>query len=341
MLKRFLIPLLALFVLVAPVAAQSDCPKEPILTQGRHGTMLVAADVHESPGFASPTNGSLEVGAMVQALDAPPQCVDGTWWWQVSDGQYVWGGWMPEIVDSGAVVAPFTFQPATPIPVDVPISQPITTTPDLPLPTISPAAAPQTVDVPFASWDWATATGAAYPAGPDPLTLQLPDHYAGDLPAPPVDLNGVYFLPDAALNADQLALLAQNGFVVVPGSYAQFDDVYGDWSNLDTGQADFITTDALLHSLYLIYQNALMFLEESTLYGQVGDVLMQGYQAAEQQAHDAVSTPLEAAAHKAAVYFAVPLLLIADGENDYVQGYNQIHGFRRTQAVAVQRDRRG
>ncbi len=224
MLRRLLIPILALFVLVAPVAAQTECANPPILTQGRHGTMLVNADVHESAGFASPTNGTLEAGAMIQALDAPPQCVDGTWWWQVSDGQDVWGGWLPEIVASQAVVEPFAFQPATPIAVDVPMQPPVMTTPDVPLPTVNPATMPTTLDVPFAAWDWATATRAAYPKAPDPLTMQLPDHYAGDLPAPPVDLSSVYFVQDAGLNADQLALLAQNGFVVVPGRYPQFDD---------------------------------------------------------------------------------------------------------------------
>ena len=65
----------------------------------------------------------------------------------------------------------------------------------------------------------------------------------------------------------------------------------------------------------------------STLYGQVGDVLMQGYQAAEQQAHEAVGTPLETAARNAAVYYAVPLMLIADGENSYVQGLSSKRRF--------------
>ena len=323
MLKRSLILMLALLVVVAPVAAQTDCPNPPILTQGRHGTILANTDAHEAAGFASPTNGTLQAGAMVQALDAPPQCVDGSWWWQVSDGQNVWGGWMPEIVAGQAVAKPFEFQPVTPVPLDVPLQQPVMTTPDVPLPTISPSTTPQTLDASFAAWDWETATRSAYPKAPDPLTLQMPDQYAGDLPVPPVDLSGVYFVQDAALNADQLALLAQNGFVVVPGSYAQFDDAYADWSNLDTGQADFITTDALLHSLFLTYQNALMFLEESALYGQIADMLMQGYQAAEQQAQQAVGTPLETAAHNAAVYYAVPLILIADGEGSYVQGSDQ------------------
>ncbi len=280
-----------------------------------------------SAAFASPVNGTLAAGAMIQALNLPPQCVDGIWWWQVTDGQDVWNGWLPETVESAAVVEPFAFQPAPPMPVDVPLQPPLMTTPDVPLPTVSPAVTPQTLDPAFAAWDWATATRAAFPAGPDPLTMRLPDRYGGDLPLLPVDLSSVYFVQDAALNADQLALLAQNGFVVVPGSYAQFDDAYADWSNLDTGQADFITTDAILHALYLTYQNALMFLEQSTLYGQITHVLMQGYQAAEQQAHEAVGTPLEAAAHKAAVYFAVPLILIADGENYYLQGYDQVPVF--------------
>ena len=135
----------------------------PILTQGRHGTMLLATDVHEAAGFASPVNGTVQSGAMVQVFAAPPQCVDGTWWWQINDGQNVWGGWMPEMVDGQAVVKLFAFQPATPVAVDVPMRAPVMTTPDVPLPTVNPATTPPTLDVPFTTWDWASATRRGVP----------------------------------------------------------------------------------------------------------------------------------------------------------------------------------
>ncbi|MBI1256527.1 MAG: DUF3160 domain-containing protein, partial [Chloroflexi bacterium] len=154
----------------------------------------------------------------------------------------------------------------------------------------------------------------------------LPAKYAGDLPTPPVDLSMVYFVKDANLNADQLTLLSQNGFVVVPGHAEQFDDVYQDHENEwdhNTGKAQFITTDALLHTFFLGYQNALMFLEMEHFYGDVADFLMKGYQAAETQYNDAKGTPLEAAARKAALYYAVPLMLIAQGDQYYVHGYDE------------------
>lgn len=84
-------------------------------------------------------------------------------------------------------------------------------------------------------------------------------------------------MQDANLNDTQLALLAQNGFVVVPSPYQQFDTAYRpyseDWDHLD-GKAQFVTTDALLHTLFIAYQNALMFMETSVFYGDVANFLI-------------------------------------------------------------------
>jgi hypothetical protein len=66
-----------------------------------------------------------------------------------------------------------------------------------------------------------------------------------------------------------------------------------------------------------------MFLETEHFYGDVADFLMKGYQAAETQYNEAKGTPLEDAARKAAIYYAVPLMLIAHGDQYYVHGFEQ------------------
>lgn len=326
-MKRSLFLIFALLlVAVTPIAAQGDdCAIPTQLAPRQHGTALQDVDTHDTAGFEKPVTGTLPQGELFQALpDVQPVCIDGTLWWQIiSWNSY---GWIPETVDGAYVVERFSFTPEAPVPFDVPLSQPVMTNPDVPVPTIAPQANPASINPSFAGWDWEAFVADSYIKAPDPLALQLPDAYAGDLPVPPVDLSNVHFVTDANLNANQLALLAQNGFVVVPGEAQQFDDIYSrvfnDWDNT-TGKAPFVTTDALLHSLFLAYQNALMFLEKSTFYGEVANFLMQGYQAAEAQYHEAQGTPLESAARSAAIYYAVPLMLIAQGENGYVQGYEQ------------------
>jgi hypothetical protein len=325
-MKQAFLLIIALLVLVAPAAAQNDatCGK-PVLAQGAHGTLLIPVDTYIEAGFDNGTYGSLEEGATIQLLsNFEPRCVDGVLWYEViSDMGY---GWIPDTLNGQPVFEPYVFTPEAPIPYDIPLVQPVMSSRDLPLPTVAPAANPTTLDGAFGDWDWQAFIENGYIFPPDPLALQMPQAYAGDLPTPPVDLSDVYFVQDANLNDEQLALLSQNGFVVVPGHAAQFDDVYrdyeGEW-NGSTGKARFVTTDALLHSLYLGYQNALMFLELDHFYGNAAEFLMSGYEAAEAQYHEAAGTPLEDATRKAAVYYAVPLMLIAQGETYYVEGYEQ------------------
>src|SRR5690606_28749581 len=136
-------------------------------------------------------------------------------------------------------------------------------------PWLIPPAAPWLI-----AWDWAAFIGSGYGSDvPDPATITPPPVYAGDMPALPVDLGAVRFVDDAGLNDNQRALLAQNGFVVVPGGFAQFDDAYQEddvWSSIppgfnwelptdqqDIGHAFFVTTDAMLHSLHYVFDNLL------------------------------------------------------------------------------------
>lgn len=324
-MNRFLFTLLALFLLAAPAAAQqATCASAALIAPGEHGNPLVDIDTHESPGFGTQVSGTLTAGDTFQVLpDSQPQCIDDTRWYQIiSMSAY---GWIPETIGGETLFIQYVFTPEAPVPFNVPLQNPVITTFEHPLPTVTPAVNPETLDVPFAHWDWNAILGDSYYQASDPLALQMPTQYAGDLPVPPVDLSSIYFLQDANLNDAQLALLAQNGFVVVPSTYQQFDDVYGDYQAWDhqTGKADFVTTDALFHALFVVYQNTLMFLETSSFYGDVASFLKQGYQTAEQQYREVAGTPLEASARKAAVYYAVPLMLLAEGEEYYVQGYEQ------------------
>lgn len=253
-----------------------------------------------------------------------PICQDNRWWWHIAVGEF-YDNWMPETVNEIVVLEPYRFIPVAPIAFDIPMTDPVQSALDIPLPTVQPADNP--TDIAFVDWDWDTYIAGQWYQPPDPMALQLPDVYGGDLPVPPVNLNDVYFVEDANLTQGQLALLAQNGFVVVPGNVPQFDDIYRqEWDHTE-GKGDFITTDALLHSLFLTYQNALMFLEMNELYGSVSQFVGEGYLGAEAQYQEAIGTALEVPARNAAIYYAVALSLLADGESSYLIGYNQTPGF--------------
>src|SRR5690606_14882407 len=144
-----------------------------------------------------------------------------------------------------------------------------------------------------------------YMDAPNPALMMLPAAYQGDLPSAPVNLSEVYFVQDAGLNDAQLALLSQNGFVVVPSPHQQFDEAYqyGEWSHQD-GKGDFITTDVMLHTFFLVYQNLLMFLEMERFYGEVSTFVGAGFLNAQATWRDLAGTPLEVNARNAAVYYA-------------------------------------
>ena len=339
-MKRIILTVLiiALLVPAMPALGQDqtcgDAPPSRLI--GEQHAQIVAGQV--VPVYDSPKGnlvGSLPADTGAISLRKAPQCADNAWWWNVSVGEY-YNNWIPETVNGAYVLKPFVLVPNPPVPLGVPMTAPVISNPSVPLPAVQLASNPQNIG--FAAWDWsAIITPDWYPKPPDPMALQLPDAYAGDLPVPPVNLDNVFFVQDANLNAAQLALLAQNGFVVVPGGVAQFDEIYSQtgWDHTK-GQADFITTDALLHTLYLTYQNALMFLEMDEFYGQVATFVGNGYQAAEAQFAETTGTALETPARNAAVYYAVALMLLADGENYYTVGFDQTTGFAAGEPIPSQ-----
>jgi hypothetical protein len=338
-MKRLVVLCLVVTMLlpVLPVSAQEDsCGSAP------PSRLIGARHAQTSAGQIAPVYdvvGGTKTGEITSPTDPiylveGPQCGDNTWWWHVAAGDF-YNHWMPENAGSTYLLEPYRFIPAPPVLLGVPMTEPVISSPDVPLPPVTPAGNPQ--NIVYAPWDWETLIKDAWHKPPDPIALQLPDAYAGDLPVPPVNLDAVHFVQDANLTSEQLALLAQNGFVVVPGGVPQFDEIYqgSSWSH-ENGRGDFITTDALLHSLFLTYQNALMFLELNEFYGSVVNFVAGGYQAAEAQIAEAAGTPLETPARNVAVYYAVALLLLADGEPYYIVGYEQEAGFQADDLIPSQ-----
>ncbi len=322
-------PVVAVFVLClsllpAPILAQGGCDNPPPrLEVGRHGIVTpgLPVRVRAQAGLTGEEVGKLDPGTVFEVVDGP-QCADSINWWLVSTLD-VYGVWLAEGQDGRYFVEPYQFVPPTPQAVGVPMTAPVITSPTVPLPAVAPSDQMPTLSDSYAVWDWDAVLASGYLQAPDPLTLRLPAAYAGDFPSLPVNLDTVRFVTDANLNPAQLALLAQNGFVVIPGGWPQFDQVYNDdtWPQAE-GRGDFITTDAFLHALFLTYQNALMFLELGPFYADVSAFVGRGYQAAEAQWQGAIGTPLEQAAFNAAVYYAVPLRLLADGEEYYTDSFS-------------------
>lgn len=313
--------LLAILLTTLPISAQETCNNPPPrLTVGRHGIVTPGTplNVRSAPGTDAEQLGQMEAGIVFEVTDGPV-CAGGINWWNVNGGEF-WGFWIAEGAEGAYFVEPYRFVPAAPTELNVPMTPPVISDQVVPLPAVVPTGNPATIAAAFAPWNWIMLAGETIP---DPLALQLPPAYAGDFPELPVDLNTVHFVQDAGLNAQQLALLAQNGFVVVPGGYPQFDEVYRNdtWPHQE-GKGDFITSDALLHSLFLSYQNALMFLEQTAFYRNAANFVGAGYQQAEIQWQKASGTPLEAETRSAALFYAVPLILLADGEDHFTTSFS-------------------
>ena len=111
----------------------------------------------------------------------------------------------------------------------------------------------------------------------------------------PVDLSDVHFVQDANLNDTQLALLAQNGFVVVPKALTDLTTCTATskaWNHTE-GKADFVQQMRCC-TLFLAYQNALMFLKWH-VYGDVANFSCRATAAAG-AAREAVGTRVEVSA---------------------------------------------
>ena len=100
--------------------------------------------------------------------------------------------------------------------------------------------------------------------------------------------------------------MAQNGFVVVPAGFEQFDDAYSGFN-----ENNFVTTDAMLHSLHYVFDNLLTDLEKDLLFDQTRDMAIAVYQTLRAQSAALHGTALEEPNHAAETYMAVAVGLLA------------------------------
>lgn len=259
--------------------------------------------VRAEPGLSSEIVAELEEGTLLEVADGPI-CADEIYWWQLAAPVE---GWVAEGVDGVYFVTPLAVSSEN---------------------SVFGTSAFQ--------FDWDAFQELIRRENlPNPLTIQPPAVYAGDMPNLPVDLSTVRFVADAHLNEAQMALLAQNGFVVIPRGHVQFDDAYNPyfegndaWPTIpenfdynadedvltDYGRGFFVTTDAMLHALHLIFDNLLTDLEKEAFSYVVPDELLRPtLEAAHAQAEQAAGTPLEVPARTAELYLAVGMELFQAG----------------------------
>ncbi|GAA5535100.1 DUF3160 domain-containing protein [Deinococcus aluminii] len=107
----------------------------------------------------------------------------------------------------------------------------------------------------------------------------------------------------APLNAAQRAALAQQGFVIVPAGWRQFDAVYE--ATRYANQPVFVTTDAVLHVYHLVFDKLLRDLERETLAPTARRLTALLVADARRQVQALAGTPLEDDARRALAYLAV------------------------------------
>ncbi len=298
----FLLMTLLIFSMSVPVQAQNGCGDAPVpqLIVGQNGEVLFTdgspLNVRDAGSLNGTLVGQIPEGASFVVVEGPV-CADDIYWWHIQGGGV--DGWAAEGVSGAYFVGP------------------VATT------TLAPESS--TANLGFVTtWDWAAFPGSRN--SPDPMTITPPPVYAGDMPTLPVNTNEVLFVEDANLNAEQLALLAQNGFVVIPAGFDQFDDAYygygEDWptvpadfgsEEMSLGHPLFVTTDSMLHALHYIFDNLLTDLERSAFITQIADSTQASLNAAHIQAQMVTDTPLAVPAHNAELYLAVGLELLSPG----------------------------
>ena len=326
-MRKMLFALVLLWSVTIPAAAQDACGASlpTRLTVGQQGLVTVDEgfflNLRAMPGVNSSTLLRLADGEFFDVIGGP-QCVDGILWWKVQ--QFALTGWIAESASGAYMVEPF----------DTGVLPTIAVLPS-PVPALSPvllANNPDTLETDFIQWDWETflADMSSFYQPPDPLTVTLPESYQGtDIPSGPFDLSDVRFVDEIEFTEAQLALLAQNGFVVVPAGKLQFEDAYrymGDYDNetgvngwdAETGHSFWVTTDAMLHSLHVAFDNLLQFLEVEQFHSRLRDVLTASYTAAVEGWEAAQDSDLEPAARAAVTYYAVALGLLDPTSYDSV-----------------------
>ncbi|NPV92855.1 MAG: DUF3160 domain-containing protein [Firmicutes bacterium] len=145
---------------------------------------------------------------------------------------------------------------------------------------------------------WAAASGfAAYREEPVTVKPAVPDYQVA------ADLNNVINKQQFEFSPDALRLLTTNSFVVAPAKYTEFYDLYD--SSRYEYVANFVTTDAMMHSYHLYFDHLLSSVEKQHLYPTLKklnrsmlDVSIEEYQGLK-------GTGWENAARRNVAYFAV------------------------------------
>lgn len=218
------------------------------------------------------------------------------------------------------------------------------------IPPVIPTHNPDTLITPLGVWDWETySSNTSWMANlPDPLAVRLPDVYMGSLPTLPIaDISQVRYVDELGLSDAQLALLAQNGFIIIPTDELNFfDEAYSlyanQWETINPDESDqqnptyrpyWITTDALLHTLYLNFENMLKFVELNYIYDAMSDILAESYKMSYTIYRGMIGTPFEEQARHATVFYAVALGLFNSEHEGW--GYSIVHDDIRDQADII------
>lgn len=141
--------------------------------------------------------------------------------------------------------------------------------------------------------------------------VPTPVSYQAQVPAYTVnpDLSNVTNAADFSyFSTTSRALLAKNGFVVVPSYNNEFFPVYE--ANRYDYTPNFVTVDSLLHNYHLVYDDLLKHIEEDKLAGGLKQLSGTMLSAAETQYASLKGTAWENAARRNVAFFAVAASLL-------------------------------
>jgi len=194
------------------------------------------------------------------------------------------------------IVAMLACNAPTPTPVPETVDPAAVPSPTVAPPTEPPAPAPTPP---------ANVRGPGFAAYPE-ITVSLPPAYEGyALPLDPVAL-GNYDL--FAFSEAQSALVAQNGFVVAPGEWLEFFQLY------ENARYDelpiFVTTDSVYHVYHLLFDKMLRDLERERFEPDIRALTAACLQSARDLYAGLQGTQLEDVARRVVAYFAVADALI-------------------------------
>jgi hypothetical protein len=198
--------------------------------------------------------------------------------------------------------------PATPTPTTTGES-PTMTVEHTPTPDNPPTPTPATLPTPLPDVELAPfPAGASSPFSEVDLVSWTPQPYGGTDYSLPIDLSQVVNPQTiAGLTDEQIALLVQNGFVVIHSQEEQFSTIRE--SVRGQGQPYFLTIDAALHSLHLTFDELLKALERQQLQPLMVSVIRATLDEVEQSFPAIEGTSIEEDSLMAIAYLSVALKL--------------------------------